>query len=178
MSYSVFPPADAAGGSIIASMPPVACSGCGSDGSQMLFRSPTIPLEPAAHSPTRPPMSPMPGTWHTPPGLGAAGVRLAVSVSGEAAARAADAVRAVEAAAGCWVAWAALVVVVARVVVVAVVAVAASAGVEIASPATASSSTRISQREMRRPGEEESARSRPKIPKTPEIRQVRVRLAR
>ncbi|MGH3180549.1 MAG: hypothetical protein ACRDOE_01355 [Streptosporangiaceae bacterium] len=101
MSYSVFPPAAAAGGSIIASMPPVACSGCGSDGSQMLFRSPTIPLEPELHSPTRPPMSPMPGTWQTPPGSwDAAGRRLAVSVAGEAAARPADAARAVDAAAG------------------------------------------------------------------------------
>src|SRR5271166_5118030 len=126
-------------------MPPVACSGCGREGSQMLFRLPTIPLEPWAHSPTRPPMSPMPGTWQTPPGSwdswgswDAAGVRLAVSLSAEAAAR-----------------------------VALVVPVAARAGVEIASPATASSSTRINQREMWRPGEEESARSRPEDPGDP-----------
>jgi hypothetical protein len=80
------PPVPAPGGWTIALMPPVACSGCGSDGWQMLFRLPTIPLEPWLHSPTRPPMSPMPGTWQTPPGCwGAAGVRLAVRVAGAAA---------------------------------------------------------------------------------------------
>src|SRR5271165_149108 len=120
-------------------MPPVACSGCGIEGVQMLFRSPTIPLEPAEHRLSRPPMSPMPGTWQTPPGT--AGVRLTVSLSGDAVA---------------WVAWVAVVAVVAPVAVVA-----ASAGVAIARPATASSSTRINQRDMRRPGEAESARSRP-----------------
>ena len=93
-------------------------------------------------------MSPMPGTWQTPPGSwGAAGVRLAVSVAGEAAAWPADAARAAVAAAGWWAALVAL--------------VAASAGVAIASPATASRSTRISQREIWRPDDEESARSRP-----------------
>src|SRR6201986_2528214 len=114
-------------------MPPVACSGCGSDGVQMLFRSPTIPLEPWLHSPTRPPMSPMPGTWQTPPGT--AGVMLAAWLAWTAVARVAW---------GAWTAW-----------------VAASAGVENASNATASSSTRMTQREISRPGEAQSARSRP-----------------
>ena len=53
-------------------MPALAGSGSGSDGWQMLFRSPVRPLLPAAHSPIRPPMSPMPGTWQTPPVLAAA----------------------------------------------------------------------------------------------------------
>ncbi len=47
----------------------------------MLFRPPMIPLEPAAHSPTSPPMSPIPGTWQTPPGR--AGVTSAASLAGE-----------------------------------------------------------------------------------------------
>src|ERR1700722_20244325 len=92
-------------------------------------------------------MSPMPGTWQTPPGSGgAAGVRFAVSVTGESAARTAGADRAVDAAADSWAAWVAW--------------VAASAGVEIVSNATASSSTLITQREMRRPGGGASAWSR------------------
>src|SRR5215467_4818929 len=55
------------GGLIRASMPPVAGSGVGTEGWQMLFRSPMIPLEPCAQNPIRPPMSPMPGTEQTPP---------------------------------------------------------------------------------------------------------------
>src|SRR5262249_34736240 len=65
----------APGGLIRASMPPVAGSGVGTEGWQMLVRSPRIPLEPAAQNPSRPPMSPMPGTEQTPPegAVGAAG---------------------------------------------------------------------------------------------------------
>src|SRR5262249_61245281 len=54
-------------GLIRASMPPVAGSGVGTEGLQMLFRSPMIPLEPCAQNPISPPMSPIPGTEHTPP---------------------------------------------------------------------------------------------------------------
>src|SRR5581483_8289489 len=131
-------------------MPPVACSGCGSEGVQMLFRSPLRPLEPALHRPTRPPMSPMPGTWHTPPGAaGLAGVRLAVSVAGVAADR---------------VAWGVLAELVAW--------VAASAGVAIASAVAASSSTWRIQRETRRAGRRDAGRrdalrSRPEAPGEP-----------
>ena len=60
------------GGLISASIPPVAGSGVGTDGWQMLLRSPTIPLDPAVQKPSRPPMSPIPGTWQIPPD-GAAG---------------------------------------------------------------------------------------------------------
>src|SRR6201986_749042 len=120
-------------------MPPVACSGCGSAGWQMLFRSPTIPLEPWLHRPTRPPMSPMPGTWQTPPGWrGEAGVSPVAGAAWTAAARIAW---------GAWTAW-----------------VAARAGVEKASNATASSSTRMTQREIRRRGGATSARSCPGDP--------------
>src|ERR1700733_11175753 len=70
-------------------MPPVACSGWGRDGWQMLFRSPSTPLEPAEHRLIRLPMSPIPGTWHTPPGK--AGVTLSVSVAVLAGVGAADA---------------------------------------------------------------------------------------
>src|SRR5258705_3230634 len=55
------------GGLIRASMPPVAGWGVGTEGWQMLLRSPMIPLEPCAQNPSRPPMSPMPGTEQTPP---------------------------------------------------------------------------------------------------------------
>src|SRR5947209_781234 len=131
-------------------MPPVACSGTGSEGSQMLLAAPRIPLVPELHSPIRPPMSPMPGTWHTPLGAaGFAGVRLAVSRAGVAVASFASAVLAVVAALAAlaaWVAWAAW--------------VAASAGVAIARAATARSSTWMTRREMRRPGRRDSARSR------------------
>src|SRR5262245_65860537 len=57
----------APGGLIRASMPPVAGSGVGTEGWQMLLRSPMSPLEPWAQNPSRPPMSPMPGTEQTPP---------------------------------------------------------------------------------------------------------------
>jgi len=66
------------GGLIRASMPPVAGSGVGTEGWQMLLRSPMIPLEPCAQNPSRPPMSPMPGTEQTPP-------EGAVAVAGTAA---------------------------------------------------------------------------------------------
>src|SRR5262249_20550688 len=55
------------GGLIRASMPPVAGSRGGAEALQMLFRSPMIPLEPCAQTPISPPMSPIPGTEHTPP---------------------------------------------------------------------------------------------------------------
>src|SRR5262249_61498818 len=55
------------GGLISASIPPVAGSGVGTDGWQMLLRSPTIPLDPAVQKPSRPPMSPIPGTEQIPP---------------------------------------------------------------------------------------------------------------
>src|SRR5262245_39040634 len=60
-------PVPAPGGLIRASMPPVAGSGVGTEGWQMLLRSPMIPLEPCAQKPSRPPISPMPGTEQTPP---------------------------------------------------------------------------------------------------------------
>src|SRR6516225_1399210 len=72
------------GGLIRASMPPVAGSGVGTEGWQMLLRSPMIPLEPWAQNPIRPPMSPMPGTEQTPP-------EGAVAAAGTAAATAAPA---------------------------------------------------------------------------------------
>src|SRR5271168_824891 len=46
-------------------MPDVASSGSGAPEVQMLFSWPTTP-EPAWHSPTRPPMSPTPGTLQIP----------------------------------------------------------------------------------------------------------------
>src|ERR1700729_3034811 len=58
-------------------MPAVASSGEGAPEVQMLFRSPTTP-EPDLHSPSRPPMSPTPGTLHTPESS-AVGARIAVS---------------------------------------------------------------------------------------------------
>src|SRR5690349_2346408 len=115
-------------------MPPVACSGWGVEGWQMLLAAPISPLVPELHSPIRPPMSPMPGTWHTPPGAeGLAGVMLAVSRAGVT-----GVAGAVVLAAAAWVPWGAW--------------VAASAGVAIASSAAASSSTWMTQREMRWPG--------------------------
>src|SRR6266487_5396040 len=75
------------GGRTSESMPAVAGSGSGGDGWQMLFRSPVRPL-PAAHNPIRPPMSPMPGTWQTPPEVTVAAAVLAVNplTSGDRAA--------------------------------------------------------------------------------------------
>jgi hypothetical protein len=72
------PAADAAGGLMIESMPPVAGSGCGSEGWQMLFRLPTRPLDPPEQNPSRPPMSPIPGTEQIPP----AGCRAGVAAVG------------------------------------------------------------------------------------------------
>src|SRR5689334_25286241 len=67
-------------------MPPVAGSGVGTDGWQMLFRSPTMPLEPCAQKPNRPPMSPIPGTLQIPPdgAAGCAGTWTAVVVTAPA----------------------------------------------------------------------------------------------
>src|SRR5215470_7538070 len=75
-----------AGGRIRASMPPVAGSGVGTDGWQMLFRSPTMPLDPDAQKPMRPPMSPIPGTEQMPPdgATGCAGTWTAVVVTAPA----------------------------------------------------------------------------------------------
>src|SRR5215470_9881155 len=75
-----------AGGRIRASMPPVAGSGVGTDGWQMLFRSPTMPLDPDAQKPIRPPMSPIPGTEQMPPdgAAGCAGTWTAVVVTAPA----------------------------------------------------------------------------------------------
>src|SRR5215470_8907635 len=86
MSYSVAGClAGVPGGRISASIPPVAGSGAGTDGWQTLLRSPTRPLDPAAQNPSRPPISPMPGTWQTPPGaLGAAGPASPVTPAGPA----------------------------------------------------------------------------------------------
>ena len=63
----------AAGGRISASMPPFAGSGAGTDGWQMLLRSPIRPLDPAVQKPSSPPMSPIPGTEQMPVAAGAAG---------------------------------------------------------------------------------------------------------
>src|SRR5487761_1583388 len=65
---------------MIESMPPFAGSGCGSEGWQMLLRLPIRPLDPPEQKPSRPPMSPIPGTEQMPPagtaaGVAAAGVR-------------------------------------------------------------------------------------------------------
>src|ERR1700728_164387 len=73
-SYSVDSCLPLAGGETIASMPASAGSGSGSDGWQMLLRSPMRPDWPSEQNPSRPPMSPMPGTEHGPLTLGAAGV--------------------------------------------------------------------------------------------------------
>src|SRR5580698_7762263 len=62
--YRVSGVAPVSGGATRVSMPESAGSGSGSDGEQMLFRSPTRPAWPALQSPTSPPMSPMPGTEH------------------------------------------------------------------------------------------------------------------
>src|SRR5262249_62347760 len=83
------------GGLIRASMPPVAGSGVGTEGLQMLFRSPMIPLEPCAQNPISPPMSPIPGTEHTPPDG-------AIPVSGTAAVAGAPACATSPAFAGTW----------------------------------------------------------------------------
>src|ERR1039458_9276507 len=48
------------------SMPPAAGSGAGTDGWQMLLRSPIKPLDPALQKPSRPPMSPIPATEQMP----------------------------------------------------------------------------------------------------------------
>src|SRR5262249_28283000 len=55
------------GGLIGASMPPGAGAGVATGGRQMLFRSPMTPRDPCAQNPISPPMSPIPGTEHTPP---------------------------------------------------------------------------------------------------------------
>src|SRR5215470_7489089 len=66
-------------------MPPVAASGAGTDGWQTLLKSPIRPLDPAAQNPSRPPISPMPGTWQTPPGApGWAGPTRPVTAAGPA----------------------------------------------------------------------------------------------
>src|SRR5215831_14875092 len=83
MSYSVAGClAGAPGGRISASIPPVAASGAGTDGWQTLLNAPIMPLDPAAQNPSRPPISPMPGTWQTPPG--AAGPASPVTPAGPA----------------------------------------------------------------------------------------------
>src|ERR1700730_9499861 len=60
----------AAGVATSESIPPVAGSGTGTDGWQMLLRSPISPLDPAWHNPNSPPMSPMPGTPQGPVACG------------------------------------------------------------------------------------------------------------
>src|SRR5260370_15492568 len=69
------------GGATIASIPELAGSGSGSEGWQMLFSWPVRPELPSEHRPSRPPMSPMPGTEHRPP----AGVTSATVVADTAA---------------------------------------------------------------------------------------------
>ena len=49
------------------SIPELACSGSGSEGWQMLFKSPVRPLCPAVQNPSSDPMSPIPGTEQAPP---------------------------------------------------------------------------------------------------------------
>src|SRR5947207_8334673 len=63
-------------------MPPEASSGAGTEGWQTLLRAPIRPLDPALQNPSRPPMSPIPGTWQTPPG--AAGPTRPVTLAGPA----------------------------------------------------------------------------------------------
>src|SRR5439155_4163899 len=63
-------------------MPPEASSGAGTEGWQTLLRAPIRPLDPALQNPSRPPMSPIPGTWQTPPG--AAGPTRPVTPTGPA----------------------------------------------------------------------------------------------
>src|SRR5438477_12844832 len=65
-------------------MPDEACSGCGTEGVQMLLRSPIVP-EPALQKPNSPPMSPIPGTEQIPP-PGWAGWVCAVTEAGAAGA--------------------------------------------------------------------------------------------
>src|SRR5580658_3913067 len=105
----------------------------------MLFRSPTMPADPDEHSPTSPPISPIPGTWHTPPG--AAGVTTAVRCTGV---RAAGAV------------WAAVLRDTGGALAACVAAIAALA---TASNAPVISSTPAAQRARRRPRVREAARS-------------------
>src|SRR5260370_38335872 len=71
----------------MASMPDAAGSGSGSEGWQMLFRSPDRPELPSEQNPNRPPMSPIPGTEQIP--LWTAGCRAAAvtAVTGRLPAR-------------------------------------------------------------------------------------------
>src|ERR1700722_14908672 len=72
----------AAGGFTSESIPELADSGSGPPGAHRLFRAPVIPDCPMEQNPSKPPMSPMPGTEQRPP----AGATLAVVVAGMACA--------------------------------------------------------------------------------------------
>ena len=84
-------------------MPELAGSGSGSEGWQMLFRSPVRPLWPSVQNPSSEPMSPIPGTEQAPPGRGGLPCRPAVTaVTGRpASAWTAGGDRAADAAAPC-----------------------------------------------------------------------------
>src|SRR6266567_5739616 len=72
-----------AGGLIRASVPDVADSGCGTPGWQRLLMPPISPDWPSEQKPSKPPMSPIPGTEHGPPsGLVADSVRAATTPPG------------------------------------------------------------------------------------------------
>src|SRR5690242_4927108 len=62
----------AAGGLISELTPEVADSGCGTPGWHRLLIPPMIPDCPSEQNPSKPPMSPMPGTEHGPPADGCA----------------------------------------------------------------------------------------------------------
>src|SRR5215469_14666740 len=63
-------PVELAGGLISESTPEVADSGWGTPGWHRLFSAPVMPDWPSEQKPSRPPMSPMPGTEQMPPPAG------------------------------------------------------------------------------------------------------------
>src|SRR5262249_18362938 len=69
-------------------MPEVACSGLGTEGWQMLFRSPVTP-PPPWQKPIRLAMSPIPGTPQSPPGVARCRAAVVTAVTGGADARSA-----------------------------------------------------------------------------------------
>src|SRR5260370_37021379 len=71
----------------MASMPDAAGSGSGSEGWQMLFRSPDRPELPSEQNPNRPPMSPIPGTEQTPPWTAGCRAAAVTAVTGRLPAR-------------------------------------------------------------------------------------------
>src|SRR5215469_14343837 len=69
------------GGLMRAFTPAVADSGCGTPGSQRLLSTPVMPDWPSEQKPSRPPMSPMPGTEHRPPLAGAVAASVVAGIA-------------------------------------------------------------------------------------------------